>query len=56
MLDDFGPRASFDALNSFSQTGMQPGTHRKFIETIVPLEVHNTGPGFVHYCAPGAIL
>jgi hypothetical protein len=56
VLDDFGNGASFDALNSFSPTGVQRGVHRRFVETIVPLEVHNTGPGFVHYCGPGAML
>jgi hypothetical protein len=56
MLDDFGARASFDALNSFSRTGVQRGVHRRFVETIVPLEVRNTGPGFVHYCAHGVSL
>src|SRR5580704_1074909 len=49
MLDDFGPRASFDALNSYTQTGVQRGVHRRFVQTLVPLEVHNSGSGFVHY-------
>lgn len=56
MLDDFGPGASFDALNSFSPSQIRRGVHRIFVETAVPLEVYNGGPGFVHYCAPGAIL
>ena len=51
MLDDFGTRASFDALNSFSDSEVQIGIHRKFVETIVPLDVYNFGPGFVHYSA-----
>lgn len=55
-LDDFGPEAAFAALNSFSATPVERGVHRKFVDTIVPLGVHNAGPGFVHYCAPGAIL
>ena len=55
-LDDFGPKASFSALNSFSPIAIQAGVHRKFVETMIPLGVHNSGPGFVHYCAPGAIL
>jgi hypothetical protein len=55
-LDDFGPKASFDAMNSFSPTEMHRGVHRQFVETIVPFGVYNSGPGFVHYCAPGAIL
>jgi hypothetical protein len=55
-MDDFGARASFEALNSFSQASIQGGVHRKFVETIVPLEVHNSGPGFVHYRAVEGIL
>ena len=51
MLDDFGTRASFEALNSFSDSEVQSGIHRKFVETIVPLDVCNVGPGFVHYSA-----
>jgi EAL domain-containing protein (putative c-di-GMP-specific phosphodiesterase class I) len=52
-LDDFGSKASFAALNSFAPTEVRRGVDRKFVETMVPLEVHNAGPGFVHYCAPG---
>jgi hypothetical protein len=55
-LDDFGPSATFAALNSFSPAAIERGVHRTFVDTMVPLGVHNTGPGFVHYCAPGAIL
>ena len=55
-LDDFGSGPSFDALNSFSATKIKLGIHRRFVETIVPFNVHNTGPGFTHYCVPGAIL
>jgi hypothetical protein len=55
-LDDFGAKADFDALNSFSPTEIQREVHRRFVETVVPLRVYNSGPGFVHYCAPGAIL
>jgi hypothetical protein len=55
-LDDFGPKASFAALNSFTAIAIERGVHRKFVENVVPLGVHNSGPGFVHYCAPGAIL
>lgn len=49
MLDDFGPAATFDALNTFSPTKIVRGTHRTFVETVVPLGVRNVGPGFVHY-------
>lgn len=55
-LDDFGSGATFDALNSFSPTKIKPGIHRRFVETFVPFNVHNTGPGFTHYCVPDAIL
>lgn len=55
-LDDFGPAASFDALNSFSATEMKWDLHRKFVETAIPLVVHNTGPSFTHYRGPGGIL
>jgi hypothetical protein len=48
-LDDFGPRASFPALNSFSRAGIKRDIHRSFVETAVPLGVHNFGFGFVHY-------
>jgi hypothetical protein len=51
MLDDFGPKASFDALNSYSTTEIKRGVHRKFVDTVVPLGVRNSGPGFVHYSA-----
>jgi hypothetical protein len=48
-LDDFGPDADFDALNSFSETPIRRGKHRTWIESTVPLGVHNVGAGFVHY-------
>jgi hypothetical protein len=48
-LDDFGPKASFEALNSFRPTEVQRGIDRTFVETIIPLNVYNAGPGFVHY-------
>jgi hypothetical protein len=55
-LDDFGARASFAALNSFAPTEVRLGIDRRFVETIVPMEVYNAGPGFVHYRAPSAML
>lgn len=56
-LDDFGPKASFDALNSYTPTEMKRGVHRRFVETIVPLGVRNRGPGFAHYTVgPASIL
>lgn len=48
-LDDFGPEATFDALNSFSDAPIKRWKHRTWIESAVPLGVHNVGPGFVHY-------
>jgi hypothetical protein len=56
VLDDFGSQATFDALNSFSSAEVQRGVHRRFVETMVPLDVYNAGPGFVHYRAPGGML
>jgi hypothetical protein len=53
-LDDFGARASFAALNSFAPTGVRRDIDRRFVETVVPLNVYNAGPGFVHYSAEGA--
>jgi len=31
---------------------MRRDVDRKFVETIVPLNIYNSGPGFVHYSAP----
>lgn len=50
-LDDFGPGATFAALNSFAPAEIKRGVHRKFIETAIPLEVRNFGFGFTHYAA-----
>lgn len=49
IMDDFGPEASFEALNSFSSLKIKRGAHRLFVETVVPLGIRNVGPGFVHY-------
>jgi hypothetical protein len=56
MLDDFGARATFEVLNSFASTEARRDVDRRFVETIVPLEVYNAGPGFAHYCVRGAML
>jgi hypothetical protein len=48
-LDDFGPGATFNALNSFAPTEMKRGVHRQFVETAIPLNVRNFGMGFTHY-------
>jgi hypothetical protein len=55
-LDDFGTEASFQVLNSFSPTEVRPEVHRRFVDSVIPFEVYNFGPGFVHYRATGAIL
>lgn len=56
-LDDFGPKASFDALNSYTPTQIKRGAHRIFVETHVPLGIRNMGAGFIHYAlAPSATL
>jgi len=48
-LDDFGPEANLDALNSYSATAIKRGKHRKFVQTIIPLGLINAGPGFSEY-------
>ena len=48
-LDDFGPEANFDALNSFGETPIKRSKDRTWIESTVPLGLYNVGPGFVHY-------
>jgi hypothetical protein len=50
-LDDFGPDATFDALNSFSKTPIKRGKHRTFTQTLVPLGLIRSGPGFSEYRA-----
>jgi hypothetical protein len=49
IMDDFGTKASFSALNSFSQTELRRSKDRRFVETVVPLTVYSSGPAFVHY-------
>lgn len=49
VMDDFGPRANFAALNPFSRSEIRSAIHRKFVDTVVPMGVHNFGAGFVHY-------
>ncbi|MCC6585678.1 MAG: hypothetical protein IT168_03080 [Bryobacterales bacterium] len=48
-LDDFGPEANFDALNSYSDTPIKRNKHRKFVQTLVPLGRVRSGPGFTEY-------
>ena len=49
VMDDFGPGANFATLNSFSRSEIRSAIHRKFVDTVVPMGVHNFGAGFVHY-------
>ena len=49
VLDDFGPEANFDALNSFSSVPIRRDKHRVLRETLVPLGLVNVGPGFSEY-------
>ena len=49
MLDDFGPEANLEALNSYSVTAIRREKHRKFVRTIIPLGLINTGSGFSEY-------
>lgn len=51
MLDDFGPEANLDVMNSYSPSPIRRDKHRKFVRTIVPLGVVNVGPGFTQYQA-----
>jgi hypothetical protein len=49
MLDDFGPEANIEVLNSFSTMPIRRDKHRKFVQTLVPLGLVNVGPGFAEY-------
>ncbi|MDH7482701.1 MAG: hypothetical protein QHH26_12115 [Armatimonadota bacterium] len=51
-LDDFGPKAKFEYLNSYEQK-FKPklGEHRIRVDTLVPVTISNCGPGFVQYSA-----
>ncbi|MBF6567932.1 MAG: hypothetical protein IVW54_03540 [Candidatus Binataceae bacterium] len=48
-LDDFGPDADLETLSSYTRKAPRRNRHRRFIETIVPVGVVNTGPGFTLY-------
>ncbi|HEU4686186.1 MAG TPA: hypothetical protein VFS39_16885 [Nitrospira sp.] len=48
-LDDFGSEANLEILSSFTATSPKRDRHRRFVETIVPLGLVNTGPGFSEY-------
>jgi hypothetical protein len=48
-LDDFGPEADLETLSAFTDRSPKRDRHRKFVETIVPMGLVNTGPGFSEY-------
>jgi hypothetical protein len=50
-LADFGPDATLEVLNSFTMSKPRRDRHRRFIDTVVPLGMVNTGPGFSEYRA-----
>lgn len=52
-LDDFGPEANFDAMNSFSGTPIKRDRQRKFVPTVIPMGRSCVGPGFSQYRASG---
>jgi hypothetical protein len=48
-LDDFGPEADMETLSSFTPKRPTRDKHRRFVRTIIPLGLVNTGPGFSEY-------
>lgn len=50
-MDDFGPEATFDSLNSYNSTSIRRDKHRSFVETVIPLGLINSGPGFSEFSA-----
>lgn len=48
-LDDFGPEASLEVLSTFSTDNARLGKHRILVNSIVPIGLVNTGPGFSEY-------
>lgn len=50
-LDDFGPEADLETLSSFAKGSARRDRHRRFVDTIVPVGLVNTGPGFSEYRA-----
>ncbi len=48
-LDDFGPEADLETLSSFTTKRPKRGQHRRFVDTIVPIGIVNSGPGFTEY-------
>jgi hypothetical protein len=54
-LDDFGPEADMEILSSFTEKSPKRDKHRRFIKTIVPIRLVNTGPGFSEYRSTGSV-
>lgn len=48
-LDDFGPEADLETLSSYSDRTPRRERHRRFVNTVIPLGIANTGPGFTLY-------
>lgn len=49
-LDDFGPEATFEYLNSFDpSTKPKKEKHRMWVEVLIPAGISNSGPGFTQY-------
>jgi hypothetical protein len=48
-LDDFGPEATLNILSSYSEAKAKRDVHRRFVRTLVPIGLVNTGPGFSEY-------
>jgi hypothetical protein len=48
-LDDFGPDAEMAVLSSYSKGKPKRDRHRRFVDTIIPLGIVNSGPGFTQY-------
>lgn len=48
-LDDLGPRADLETLSPYSSKRAEAEKHRVYVNTLVPLGVANTGPGFTEY-------
>ncbi len=48
-LDDFGPGATFDKINTFSDVTMKAGRDRVFVPTVFPYCLQTAGQGFSLY-------
>lgn len=49
VLDDFGPEANLQTLSSYTGDTPKRDKHRRFVRTVVPLGLVNSGPGFSEY-------